>query len=54
LRDCRYDGRIEGLELTFSHENTKITTDEQSSPKKPGTYQKRYSTSKDKEGATAR
>ena len=46
----KQDGIIEGLELTFSHENTKITT-EQSLTKYTGTYPKIYSTSKD-EGAT--
>ena len=50
----RQDGGVEGLELTSSHENTKITTAEQPSTKKTGTYHIRCSTSKDKEAATTR
>lgn len=40
--------RGEGLELTSSHKNTKITTAEQ--PEKTGTYKKGHLTFKDKEG----
>ena len=44
------DGRVEGLELTSSHENTKSqVTAEQPSAKKTDIYLKRYSTSRDKE-----
>ena len=49
----RQDGGLEGLELTSSHKNNKIkTTAEQPLTKKTQTYQKRYSTSKDKEVTT--
>ena len=40
--------------LVPSHENTKITTAEQPSIKQTGTYEKRYSTSKNKESAKMR
>ena len=40
--------------LVTSHENTKITTAEQPSIKQTGTYEKRYSTSKNKESAKMR
>lgn len=51
LEDRKQDGGIEGLELTSFHKNTKITqlTAEKPPTKKTGRYQKRYSTSKDKE-----
>lgn len=46
---------VEGLELTSSHEDTKIKTNCLTAiDKKTGTYQKRCSTSKDKEEATTR
>ena len=45
----KQDGGVEGLEFTSSHKNTKTTTAEQPLTKKTRTYQKRYSTPKDKE-----
>ena len=48
--DWRKDGRIEWCEFTFSHKNTKITTNCWIGiHKKSRIYQKKYSTCKDKE-----
>ena len=46
----RQDDRVEGLELTSSHKNTKSQppAEQLSTTKKKRTYQKRYSISKDK------
>ena len=50
MRSWRQDGRVKGLKLTFSSQNTKIkTTWAKTSTKKTGTYQKQYFISKENE-----